>query len=82
MRFPSTRSTHGSQGRVDAEFGDAFADWLDVTRVAEGKSTNPDVDAGLGLSILESRRPSSVGGCLADLDHGHSVSHGIRQATA
>lgn len=61
---------------VDAHLADAFADRLDVAKVAgSGQAENSGIDSGDGLPIFQLGKPDLEGVALMDFNHGRSVIH-------
>jgi hypothetical protein len=63
---------------INAKLRYALANRPDIPRISKGKTTNPDVDAGLGTAVAEFREPLGVLGSLVDVKHAATVSRGIQ----
>jgi len=63
---------------IYAKLGNALANRLDVASVPERQPTDTDVDARLRRSIPKRSEPLGVQVGLTNLEHAHTVSHGIR----
>ena len=63
---------------VNAQFTHTFADGPNVSRIAEGQTSNSSGDSGSGLSITKGSEPRGEDFRLPNLDHNYSVAHGLQ----
>jgi len=63
---------------VHAQFRHAFADRFHIAEVAKRKPPDAQQDAGLRHRVPEASEPRCIRKCLADFNHGITVSYKIR----
>ena len=67
---------------VDPHFRDAFADWLNITRIAGGQPFDTRQDARTCFHVAQAVQPMNIGIGFADFKHNSIVAKWLHAVNA